>query len=88
MTRKQMEEERDRMASLAVDKINLGIPIHASILYVNGFNAAMKLMEEKRVKPLREILEQATNGTTRLVVSSDTWHGRAKRALAKVEEWK
>lgn len=64
MTRKLMEEERERLAmeygkSLPEEYNDSGDQMSAQLDFIKGFNAALALMEKHRVKPSREALCEA-----------------------------
>lgn len=95
MTKKQMEEERDRLAEAESQfchcggYICYGCEAETKELVKHAFDAAMELMEEKRVKPLRQAAQAA------LIYNPDVDHYKIKhsawprlsKALAQVEEW-
>lgn len=82
MTRKQIEDERDRLAN---DEVHY-------LAFKAGFDAAVRLMEEHRVRPLREALLSINYKTTFPGEHEDEHLIQrcldiSEEALAQVEEW-
>lgn len=107
MTRKQMEAERDQLAEAFLQRVRdvavltslsmATASIGVTDTFSEGFNAALELMEENRVKPLRKIaarLNKALTAEINVVKYagynphiSEKIQSAASKMLAKVEEW-
>ena len=55
MTKKQLEAERDRLFSLAIEGPCL---LDKRLMWDTAFTTTVGCMEEKRVKPLKEALDK------------------------------
>lgn len=100
MTRKLMEQERDRLArERAQKRLTWAGKTTCEHDFQAGFDTALELMEDHRVKPLREALNSLTSSAkTYTEVSDGPFESdeandfafdiiEGEKTLAQVEEW-